>query len=155
MNVYQYAMKIEKEGEAYYRELVDKSPNNGLKRIFNMLATEEVKHYNIFKNMMKNNNIDVDKLDIITDTKTIFEILNEEKDSLDLSKEEIKYYQEAIEREDNSYKFYLEKSKEIEDEKEKLIFIKIAEEEIKHKMILENIISFIEEPTNWVSSAEF
>jgi rubrerythrin len=148
-------MKIEKEGEAYYRELVAKSPNNGLKRIFNMLAAEEVKHYNIFKNLMKNNNVDVDKLDIITDTKTIFEILNQEKDSLDLSKEEIKYYQEAIEREDNSHKFYLEKSKEIEDEKEKLIFIKIAEEEIKHKMILENIVSFIEEPTNWVCSAEF
>lgn len=155
MNVYQYAMKIEKEGEAYYRELVAKSPNNGLKRIFNMLAAEEVKHYNIFKSMMKNNNVDVDKLDIITDTKTIFEILNQEKDSVDLSKEEIKYYQEAIEREDNSHKFYLEKSKEIEDEKEKLIFIKIAEEEIKHKMILEDIVSFIEEPTNWVSSAEF
>lgn len=155
MNVYQYAMKIEKEGEAYYRELVAKSPNNGLKRIFNMLAAEEVKHYNIFKSMMKNNNVDIDKLDIITDTKTIFEILNQEKDSVDLSKEEIKYYQEAIEREDNSHKFYLEKSKEIEDEKEKLIFIKIAEEEIKHKMILEDIVSFIEEPTNWVSSAEF
>lgn len=31
MNVYEYAMKVEKDGEAYYRELASKSPNNGLK----------------------------------------------------------------------------------------------------------------------------
>lgn len=53
MNVYEYAMKVEKDGEAYYRELASKSPNNGLKRIFTMLAEEEIKHYNVFKNMMK------------------------------------------------------------------------------------------------------
>ncbi len=53
MNVYEYAMKVEKEGEAYYREMAAAANNAGLKRIFTMLADEEVKHYNVFKNMMK------------------------------------------------------------------------------------------------------
>lgn len=56
MNVYEYAMKVEKEGEAYYREMAEISPNAGLKRIFTMLADEEVKHYNVFKSMMKKEN---------------------------------------------------------------------------------------------------
>lgn len=32
MNVYEYAMKVEKDGEAYYKELASKSPNAGLKK---------------------------------------------------------------------------------------------------------------------------
>ncbi len=155
MNVYEYAMKVEKDGEAYYRELASKSPNSGLKRIFTMLADEEVKHYNVFKNMMKKNDIDVNKLDIITDTKTIFETLSNEKNNINFSEEQIDFYKEAIKKEENSHQFYLDKSNEVETENEKAIFIKISEEEIKHRKILEEIVEFIQEPDNWVASAEF
>ncbi len=155
MNVYEYAMKVEKDGEAYYRELASKSPNNGLKRIFTMLADEEVKHYNVFKNMMKKNDIDINKLDIITDTKTIFETLSNEKNNINFSEEQIEFYKEAIKKEENSHQFYLDKSNEVETENEKAIFIKIAEEEIKHRKVLEEIVEFIQEPDNWVASAEF
>lgn len=155
MNVYEYAMKVEKDGEAYYRDLASKSPNNGLKRIFTMLADEEVKHYNVFKNMMKKADINLDKLDIITDTKTIFETLTNEKNNINFSDEQVQYYKEAIKKEENSHQFYIDKSKELDDEKEKAIFIRIAEEETKHKKVLEEIVSFIQEPDNWVASAEF
>ncbi len=155
MNVYEYAMKVEKEGEAYYRELAAVATNPGLKRIFNMLAEEEVKHYNVFKNMMKKEALDLDKLDLITDTKTIFQTLNEEKNSVDLDKEQIQFYKDAIAREENSHNFYADKACEIEDEKEKAIFLQIAEEETKHKKVLEEIVLFLEEPADWVASAEF
>lgn len=155
MNVYEYAMKVEKEGEAYYKELVSISPNLGLKKIFTMLAQEEVKHYNIFKSMMNKEKLNINDLNILTDTKTIFETLKKEKDNISFSQDQIKYYQEAIQREDNSQNFYLEKSKELENESEKEIFLKIAEEEKKHKKILENIVDFLEEPNDWVCSAEF
>jgi rubrerythrin len=155
MNVYEYAMKVEKDGEAYYRELASKSPNSGLKRIFTMLADEEVKHYNVFKNMMKKNDIDINKLDIITDTKTIFETLSNEKNNINFDEEQIQFYKEAIKKEENSHQFYLDKSNEVETENEKAIFIKIAEEEIKHRKVLEEIVEFIQEPDNWVASAEF
>lgn len=120
-----------------------------------MLAEEEIKHYNVFKNMMKKNDIDLDKLDIITDTKTIFETLLNEKDNINFSDEQIAYYKEAIKKEENSEQFYLDKSKELENENEKAIFIKIAAEEVKHKKVLEEIVLFIQEPDNWVASAEF
>lgn len=155
MNVYEYAMKVEKEGEAYYREIASKSPNPGLKRIFTMLADEEVKHYNVFKNMMKKNDIDINKLDIITDTQTIFKTLANEKDNINFDAEQVKYYEEAIAREENSHNFYVQKAEELTDTNEKAIFILIAKEEIKHKDVLVNILDFIQEPDNWVASAEF
>ena len=155
MNVYEYAMKVEKDGEAYYKELASKSPNAGLKKVFNLLADAEVKHYQVFKSMRDKDGQDFKALDISTDTKTIFETLKAEKNSVDFGLDEIKFYEDAIKREDDSYRFYLNKANELENEDEKTVFMNIAQEEIKHKAILEDILAFIQEPTNWVGSAEF
>jgi len=155
MNVYEYAMKVEKEGEAYYREMATAATNAGLKRIFTMLADEEVKHYNVFKNMMKKENMDLKDLDLITDTQTIFQTLIEEKDNVTFDAEQVKFYKDAIAREESSHDFYAEKAAQLDDEKQKKIFLHIAKEEIKHKEILEEIVSFLEEPADWVMSAEF
>lgn len=155
MNVYEYAMKVEKEGEAYYREMSSSANNAGLKRIFGMLADEEVKHYNVFKNMMKKEDMDLETLDLITDTQTIFKTLTEEKGNVTFDAEQIKFYKDAIKREEDSHNFYAEKADELENEKQKKIFLHIAKEEIKHKRILEEIVSFLEEPADWVASAEF
>ncbi|MDD2639431.1 MAG: ferritin family protein [Arcobacteraceae bacterium] len=155
MNVYEYAMKVEKDGEAYYKELASKSPNAGLKKVFTLLADAEVKHYHVFKSMRDKDGQDFKALDISTDTKTIFETLKAEKNSVDFGLDEIKFYEDAIKREDDSYRFYLNKANELENEDEKTVFMNIAQEEIKHKAILEDILAFIQEPTNWVGSAEF
>ncbi len=155
MNVYEYAMKVEKDGEVYYRELASKSPNEGLKKVFNILADAEVKHYQVFKSMRDKDGQDINTLDISTDSKTIFETLSANKDKVDFKQDEIRFYEDAIKREDDSYQFYLTKANELENENEKTVFMNIAKEEIKHKEILENILVFIQEPSNWVGSAEF
>ena len=49
MNVYEYAMKVEKDGEHYYRELAAKTNDVGLQKILTMLAEEEVKHFVVFE----------------------------------------------------------------------------------------------------------
>jgi rubrerythrin len=46
MNIFEYAMQMEKDGENYYRQLAEKVNNKGIKTILTMLADEEVKHYN-------------------------------------------------------------------------------------------------------------
>lgn len=155
MNVYEYAMKVEKEGESYYREMASAATNSGLKRIFTMLADEEVKHYNVFKNMMKKEDMNLEDLDLITDTQTIFQTLNEEKGNVTFDAEQIQFYKDAIAREEDSHNFYAEKANELDNEKQKKIFLHVAKEEIKHKQILEEIVSFLEEPADWVASAEF
>lgn len=155
MNVYEYAMKVEKEGEAYYREMAAAATNPGLQRIFTMLADEEIKHYNVFKAMMKKEEMDLDNLNLLTDTKTIFETLSKEKENVNFDAEQIQFYKDAIAREDDAHDFYATKAAEIEDEKEKAIFLQIAEEEEKHKNVLEEIVLFLEEPADWVASAEF
>jgi len=155
MNAYEYAMKMEKDGEKYYRELADKSLYSGLKMVFKLLANEEVKHYNVVKDMMKNSDLDVKNLDITLDSKTVYELLSTEQDSVDFNKDEIKFYEEAIAREEGSEAFYIEKANEFTNEKQKDIFLKLAEEEAKHTVVLKNILDYLEEPKNFVAAAEF
>ena len=155
MNAYQYALKVEKEGEKYYRELAERSTYSGLKMVFNILANEEVKHYKVIQDMMKDPSIDASKLDIILDTKTIYETLSIESDSVNFNNDEIKFYEEAIKREDGAQKFYLDKANELESENEKQIFLQLAEEEGKHTVVLQNILDFLQGQKNLVTAAEF
>ena len=64
-------------------------------------------------------------------------------------------YRKALDIEQKSIDFYTEKSKEVKDEKQQAIFLKIADEEKKHYDIVENIVDFISKPERWVEHAEF
>lgn len=154
MNIYDYAMKVEKDGEAYYRELAEKSTDVGLKRVFTMLAEQEVKHYAALKRMARNDGFDSSEYETFdSEEKTIYEILKENKGA-GFPKDEIKYYKDAIAHEDDMAGYYREKANEVETEGEKFILNAIAEEEEKHKEILENILEYVTQP-NLVGSAEF
>ncbi|KAB2832670.1 MAG: hypothetical protein F9K48_10015, partial [Candidatus Brocadia sp.] len=54
MNIFDFAMQMEKDGEQYYRNSAQKTQNVGLKKILGMLADAEVKHYDILQKMKKN-----------------------------------------------------------------------------------------------------
>lgn len=45
MDIYAFAMQMEKDGEKYYRQLMAAAKTAGLQQIFAMLADEEVNHY--------------------------------------------------------------------------------------------------------------
>ena len=53
MAVIEYLLKVEKDGEDFYRKLADQATSKGLQRIFNMLAEEELKHYKAIEEYSK------------------------------------------------------------------------------------------------------
>lgn len=50
--VFQFAIRIEENGENFYRKIAGKSGDKEMKDIFTFLADEEVKHKKIFKDMV-------------------------------------------------------------------------------------------------------
>ncbi len=156
MNVYEYAMKVEKDGERYYRELAEKSDDAGVKSILTMLADEEVKHYIVFDKMNKNQIIPTQpSVDIFKHTKNIFEKMRNENKTPCFSQDQIEFYKGALRSEENSYKFYTEKALMLEEGEQKEAFLRIAEEERAHYVLLENLVEYISTPQTWVESAEF
>lgn len=155
MDIYDYAMKMEKDGEVYYRELAEKTEHAGLKNILTMLADAETKHYHLFREMRENSPVDAEDSPILKDVRNIFTRLKEGKETGGVHSSEADLYRKAQEIEEQSRDFYREKAGEAGDDAHRDIFLKIAEEEQKHFVILENIISFVSQPEQWLEDAEW
>lgn len=50
--IFQFAIRIEENGERFYRNMAQKIENTNMERVFTFLANEEVKHKKTFENMV-------------------------------------------------------------------------------------------------------
>ncbi|MCF6147803.1 MAG: ferritin family protein [Candidatus Kuenenia sp.] len=155
MDIYEFAMQMEKDGEKYYRDSAQKVNNTGLKNILCILADAEAKHYDILQKMKQNETIHPPDTQILSNVKNIFIQMNENKDTFGVNISQIDLYKKAQDIEKKSKEFYLEKAEDAKDPSQREIFLKIAEEEKKHYSILENIINFVSRPLNWLENAEW
>jgi rubrerythrin len=156
MNIYKYAMKMEKDSENYYSELANKTDDTGLQNILKMLANDEVKHYNIIEQMMKTDaSAELAETSILRNAKNIFIKIKGKDLVFNFDLLQVDFYRKAQEFEEKSYKFYIEMSDKVEIESQRKIFLKLAGEEKKHMFLLENLVEFVSRPETWIENAEF
>jgi hypothetical protein len=154
MDIFEYALKMEKDGEGFYREIAAKVNNKGLHAILTMLADEEVKHYQAIESM-KHDKYQMAATTILDDAKNIFVKMKEQKQEFGFDKKQIKLYEKAQEIEKKSQQFYNEKAQQADLVEQKEFFIELAKEEEKHYFLLENIINFVSRPKEWLEDAEW
>ncbi len=159
MNIYQFAMQMEKDGENYYRRLAKECTLSGLSRIFLMLADEEVKHYNMIERLSrKETNPQLVEARVLENVKNVFVTMQTAKEDLHIdTTKAASEYRKACTIEEISQKFYQEKAGLVEEGYERQIFLRLAKEEEKHLWIMENIVEFVSrpEPGNWLENAEW
>ncbi|MBI5557098.1 MAG: ferritin family protein [Deltaproteobacteria bacterium] len=159
MNIYGFAMQMEKDGENYYRQLAEQSGSAGLKKIFVMLANEEVKHYHVVELLSKKSGSpQMAETKVLENVKNIFVEMRATKDVPHIdTTTETQSYRKARDLEEESRKFYLEKAGQAENEEERRILLQLAGEEGKHLRIMENIVDFVSrpEPGHWLENAEW
>lgn len=153
MNIYEFAMQMEKDGENFYRNLASKVSNLGLQNILNMLAEDEVKHYDIFSRLSMDQDADLSETEVLARTKNIFRQMSDSP--LDPHLGETELYRQAQKLEEKSERFYREKAEQVKETGAKELLLKIAAEERKHYFLLENIINFVSRPKTWLENAEF
>jgi rubrerythrin len=154
INIFEYAMQMEKDGENYYRRLAQQTANKGLKTILTMLADEEVKHYNAIEKM-KTEELQMADTTILADAKNVFVQIKESDENFAFDIKQTELYKRAQDIEKKSREFYLEKANEFQEKYQKELFLRLAEEEKKHYFLLENIIEFVSRPEHWLENAEF
>lgn len=159
MDTYEFAMQMEKDGENYYRELADASQLAGLKRIFSMLAEEEVKHFHFIDELRKKQGqANLAETSILNDVRNIFVDMKEEKPDLHIdTTAETESFRKARDIEEKSMVFYREKAEEAVDQSVKDLLLRLAKEEEKHMHIMQNLVDFVSkpEPGNWLENAEW
>ncbi len=153
MDIYTYAMQMEKDGELYYREIAAQTQNVGVRNILNMLAEAEVHHYQTFRHMKDHEALQVPDLSYLKNVKNVFAELRDRKRSI-TNGTQTALYQKAQKLEEKTRDFYREKAGEVE-QTQKEIFLKIADEEQRHFDILENLIQMISRPDTWLENPEW
>jgi rubrerythrin len=158
MDIFAYAMKMELDGKNFYLQHAAQAPSPELKKILEELAGDEQKHYEIFKSLQEGlptKYEEARQTKILSSIKNVFETLNAEKKDYAFPAEAQKVWEEAREIEKRSENFYREKANEVTNAEQKQILNRIADEEHKHWVTVENVIKFLDRPRHWLENAEW
>jgi len=159
MNIFDFAMQMEKDGQAYYEEMASKAENAVLKNILVNLAQDEVKHYNIFKKFKEGDFSGADQLavetTVMTDAVNIFQQMASAPVPIGFPEDIVEAWKKAQEVEKKSEDFYREKATEADSDQMKAIINRIADEEHKHWALIENVLQFLSRPKQWLDDAEW
>jgi rubrerythrin len=154
MDIFAFAMKMEKDGENFYRDMALKTANSGLANILEMLADEEVKHYETIK-AIQIGNAALAETDVLARAKNVFERIRDFNEPINTEMDQIQVYRQAMDIEKQSEDFYLDRADQVKETRHKELFLRLAAEEKKHSFLLENLIDFISRPKSWLENAEF
>ena len=154
MDIFDYALQMEKDGESFYREIAQKTSNEGLQKVLTMLSNEEVKHYQAIERM-RQDKYQMTETTVLDDAKNIFIEMKEQGEIFEPGQEQTEFYARAQEIEKKSQQFYQNKAGQTDNEDQKKLFERLAKEEEKHYFLLENIIAFVSRPKQWLENAEW
>jgi rubrerythrin len=158
VDIFDYAMKMEMDGRLFYVEHANKATSPELKKILLELADDEQKHYNIFKALRDGHVAEYkesEKTTILATVKNVFEALRAEGQAYSFPPDAKQIWEQAREVEKKTEAFYREKANEVTKPEQARILHKIADEEHRHWVTMQNIIQFLDRPNHWLENAEW
>ena len=155
MDIFEFAMEKERHAEKYYRDLAQRAEHDGLKHILTMLADEEAGHLKSVQQMKRQSPPTVTASPVLNSAKEMFSKMKASAETFSFDISEADLYQKAADIEQQSKTYYLAKADEVEDADQKAIFKRLAEEENKHLVLVQNIADFVSRPETYLEDAEF
>lgn len=154
MNVFDFAMKIELQGKAYYETLAESARIPELKGIFNGLAADEQKHYDLFRGLKEGKNWAMADSTMLQQARSVFTDLIEGPEAPQEMQDALGAYQLALKVEAESVRLYEKMAKKEEDPVLMRLYLKLANEEKSHYNILDNLCELAKSPKEYVTWRE-
>ncbi|MDY0296257.1 MAG: ferritin family protein [Acidobacteriota bacterium] len=155
MNIFEFALEFEKESEQFYRDLAANCETPGLKNILILLAEDEVKHYHTISAMRNGGLPEMAPTQVLPSARDLFAAMKDDLDQISPGADEIELYRAALGKEDQAEQFYREQAADSSDPQGAALLLRLADEERRHRFLIENIIEFLSRPKTWVEDAEF
>jgi rubrerythrin len=155
MNIFEFAMQMEKDGKEYYEKLASETGSVGLKTIFTNLAADETKHYTTFKELRDGLKGSFAESKTLETGKNLFKELIADQKNAELLAASLDGYRHGMENEEASVKFYEDSAKKESDPELVKLLLRIASEERDHYRILENLYQYTLAPKNFLEWREF
>ena len=154
MNMFEFAIQMEKDAESLYRDLADKTRVGGIKKVLLMLADDEVRHRISIEKLQNKENIEPVK-GIAGEIKTVFDEIRHNFQNLKLDNDFVKDYEKALEIEKKGMAYYKQQFEDAEDADSKKLFELLMKQESYHYKTVENLVDMVRKPEWWVENAEF
>jgi rubrerythrin len=155
MDIYEYAMKMEKDGEGYYRRMAENTGDKGLKSIYGMLADDESKHLEFFRKMREDDQAVPSDTEIVDAARNVFSDLADSTGGFPENASQKELYEKALDLEKKTRELYEDKASETDSENLKKALREIAAQEQKHYNVIDRLLGFIKEPETFLENAEF
>lgn len=155
MNIFDFAMKMEQDGKAYYEKLAAETDIVGLKNIFTSLAVDEQKHYETIQAIKTDTKLKMTDSTVLEAAKNLFEEFAVDRNIGASLKKSLDGYQHARKIEADSVRLYEDMAKKEINPEVAQILLKIANEEKKHFNIMDNLYDYTLAPQNFLAWAEF
>jgi rubrerythrin len=155
MNILEYAICMELDGEKYYREQSEINKNNSLNVVCTMLADEEKSHAQILENMRNKLTYELKDSDILMKAKNIFNDTANIKVAGKENPSQLDFYRIASDMEKQSVDLYKQFLSKATEANEKELFEYLIKQENQHYEILEELSLLLNRPEGWIESAEF
>jgi rubrerythrin len=155
MNVFDYAMKMELDGKAFYEKLTAETSLPELKSVFSSMAEDEQKHYETFQALKSGTAGAMADSRILETTRNVFEQLAQNKALAATLKNSLDGYETARKVEADSVRFYEDMAAKEANPANVQLILTIANEEKKHYNILDNLCDFTLAPQNYLAWGEF
>jgi len=148
------ALNFEETGCKIYKEAAAKTNNPIVAKTFSYLADQELMHIEGIKEYMETTQIEF-KGDKPEWTEKFFTMTAKEfRKKTELSKEDIKAHETALELERASYDFYKEQQSKAKSEKLKKFFMFLMSQENAHYELVQKSYEYIKNPVGFYTEEE-
>ncbi|MDA3785397.1 MAG: ferritin family protein [Deltaproteobacteria bacterium] len=154
MDMFEFAIQMEKDAETLYLKMAAEAPVEGIKKVLLMLAEEEARHRFTIEQLQKKQGISPAK-GVALEIKTVFAELRHDKSIIQISEDALDDYQKALKIEEKGIQFYKEQFAKAKDEASAKLFEVLMKQESYHYKTVENVLEMVRKPQWWVEDAEF
>ena len=154
MDILEFAIKMELDGEKYYNEQAAINQDNSLNIIFLTLAKDEKNHAKILTRKSKGLSFELNE-PVHTAIKNVFNGKVDFKSEIIQKPHQLDIYRMALEMERKSIELYEKLFSAETNDKSKELFQYLGGQEKNHFAIIEELVLLVNRPNEWVEAAEF
>jgi len=155
MNILEFAINMELDGEKYYNDQAEIIKDKNLKNIFLILAKDESSHAKILQDKSNNLSYDLKSNETLSEATNLFKGIKDFKNEIKQKPDQLDLYRVALEKETESIDLYKKLLSQAEDDKSKQLFEFLLKHEKAHYTTLEELVSQLNKSNDWVEAAEF
>lgn len=155
MNTLDYAIKMEYDGEKYYREQAELNKNSGLHVVCNLLADEEKGHAHILENKKNQSAYKLPDSDFLAKAKNIFTGAQGIAVEGTQYPSQLDFYRIVCDMEQKSIDLYQEFLAGAKNDEEKELYEYLMHQEKQHLEAFEEMSRLLQNAEWWIESPEF